>query len=177
MLLDCTPSLSVSSHGSRILLKGSLRVCSGFLLQNFWISVTNLLIPKKYVLLARSIMADGSGKEMMEKENNILIDETRTDLRQGFQRIHSSSSFVPHLSFHLWLLIIRRFQTRLSEIFLLQLFSSKAKNRQLHNVQLKLFLNLEKYCFSMNGLISERAVPGCSTGAGRKEKISINREY
>ena len=71
---------------------------------------TKLLIPKKYVLLARSIMADGSGKEMMEKENNILIDETRTDLRQGFQRIHSSSSFVPHLSFHLWLLIIRRFQ-------------------------------------------------------------------
>ena len=91
---------------------------SGFLLQNFWISVTNLLIPKKYVLLARSIMADGSGKEMMEKENNILIDETRTDLRQGFQRIHSSSSFVPRLSSHLWLLIIRRFQTHgLSEIF------------------------------------------------------------
>ena len=144
----------------------------------FWISFTNLLIPKKYVLLARSIMADVSGKEMMEKENNILIDETRTDLRQGFQRIHSSSSFVPHLSSHLWLLIIRRFQTHgLSEIFLLQLFSSIAKNRQLHNVQLKLFLNLEKYCFSMNGLISERAVPGCSAGAGRKEKIPINREY
>ena len=66
--------------------------------------MTNLLIPKKYVLLARSIMADGSGKEMMEKENNILIDETRTDLRQGFQGIHQSSSFVPYLVSwdHIW---------------------------------------------------------------------------
>ena len=34
---------------------------------------------------------------MVQKENNILIDETRTDLRQGFQGIHQSSLFVPHL--------------------------------------------------------------------------------
>ena len=34
---------------------------------------------------------------MVQKENNILIDETRTDLRQGFQGIHQSSSFFPHL--------------------------------------------------------------------------------
>ena len=40
-------------------------------------------------------------EEMVQKENNILIDETRTDLRQGFHRIHSSSSFLPRPSFYL----------------------------------------------------------------------------
>ena len=61
---------------------------------SFWVE-------ESMVLLAWSII-DGEGeKEMVQKENNILIDETRTDLRQGFHRIHSSSSFLPHLSFHL----------------------------------------------------------------------------
>ena len=51
------------------------------------------------ILVSLSILVDGTWeeREMVQKENNILIDETRTDLRQGFQGIHQSSSFVPHL--------------------------------------------------------------------------------
>ena len=51
------------------------------------------------ILVSWSLLDDGTWeeKEMVQKENNILIDETRTDLRQGFQGIHQSSSFVPHL--------------------------------------------------------------------------------
>ena len=56
---------------------------------------------RECVLLSCSIRDDGREEEMVQKENNILIDETRTDLRQGFHRIHSSSSFLPCLSFYL----------------------------------------------------------------------------
>ena len=56
---------------------------------------------RECVLLSWSIRDDGREEEMVQKENNILIDETRTDLRQGFHRIHSSSSFLPRLSFYL----------------------------------------------------------------------------
>ena len=66
---------------------------------------------RECVLLAWSIRDDGREEEMVQKENNILIDETRTDLRQGFHRIHSSSSFLPRLSFYLqasMLAVLRR---------------------------------------------------------------------
>ena len=90
-----TPRHSVSSQGLRILLKGFVSACSRFLFWNF----ISFWITESMFLPAWSIIEDGRGKEMVQKENNILIDETRTDLRQGFHRIHSSSSFVPHPSF------------------------------------------------------------------------------